>query len=740
MSAFYKKFKNNSLLKYIAAFSAIVIILIIALGGYLFKQNYNTIHGDFVETNERYLSNVAARHEGDIKGLTNIAIQLGMSEATAKFSLKESPIKAIRLKEQLSLYRAVSQFFDQIYYINHDDAYLYNHATSIEVERFLYSGLRLTHTTPEEFRAVLFSQTPGIKLLAEQGIRGYAIERYGLHTVADQLLTIVMPIPPECTSSLAFLVKDDYYDELLGSAQDERRHSYILFEQNVVASRGGQQIPEAELAALANERGSAAVDIAGERYLMTVERADSGLTYVTAQSMRVLKEKIKSGLWGVSLMLLLMSVPAAFCIVALSYRLSGSMRRLHSLIKEDERDYYNFDKMEKGIRALVDSSREGEEAADALRKMHFTRQFVQSDFASAQEIIASARAAGLDIADKRYYAVVLMGERDSGNETRTHQLMLDEIKAREDIVGCGIHLISLNRSLFLLYFTDESKLNELLEHLLKLGQTHCENFVMAVSGCQHELTKGAQTYLEADAAYDHQFLRDNSSVIRFDELMEHNAERPPNDNYIKQLNNAIRLMNIREVERIISEICLSLKDCSLLTFRMLYNDIISMLLRGIKHNGEQARGVYNVFTLSQCYSITDFANMLREVCMMLIDAKDGVEQQADIYTEASEYMRANYADSALNMSALADQLGVNTVTLSVEFKNACGMNPSDYLALIRMESAKKLLRETCLKVRDISLKVGYEDDHVFMRRFKKYTGKTAMQYREEQLSADNAIF
>nr|MCR5032076.1 helix-turn-helix transcriptional regulator [Lachnospiraceae bacterium] len=64
-------------------------------------------------------------------------------------------------------------------------------------------------------------------------------------------------------------------------------------------------------------------------------------------------------------------------------------------------------------------------------------------------------------------------------------------------------------------------------------------------------------------------------------------------------------------------------------------------------------------------------------------------------------------------------------------KNEMDISPSDYLATVRMDKAKELLRTTDLKIRDISLEVGYEDDHVFTRRFKKYTGKTPGQYRSE---------
>ena len=65
------------------------------------------------------------------------------------------------------------------------------------------------------------------------------------------------------------------------------------------------------------------------------------------------------------------------------------------------------------------------------------------------------------------------------------------------------------------------------------------------------------------------------------------------------------------------------------------------------------------------------------------------------------------------MASLADQLGISPVTLAVEFKNETGISPSDYLAVVRLDRAKELLRTTDQLVKQVSEAVGYEDDHVF---------------------------
>jgi len=142
--------------------------------------------------------------------------------------------------------------------------------------------------------------------------------------------------------------------------------------------------------------------------------------------------------------------------------------------------------------------------------------------------------------------------------------------------------------------------------------------------------------------------------------------------------------------------------------------------------------VYNVFTLSRCLTMEDFTSLLTEACHMILDTKTDVKShQSELVVKAMEIMQKTYSDPDLNMASLADQLGISPVTLAVEFKNETGISPSDYLAVVRLERAKELLRTTDQLVKQVSEAVGYEDDHVFIRRFKKYTGKTPGQYRKE---------
>ncbi|MFC4102691.1 helix-turn-helix transcriptional regulator [Paenibacillus xanthanilyticus] len=84
----------------------------------------------------------------------------------------------------------------------------------------------------------------------------------------------------------------------------------------------------------------------------------------------------------------------------------------------------------------------------------------------------------------------------------------------------------------------------------------------------------------------------------------------------------------------------------------------------------------------------------------------------------------------LSLEACADQLGVNVSSLSKFFKQVKGINYVDYLTNVRIETSKKLLLETDLKISEIAEKVGYQHSW-YNRVFKKSEGVTPSQYRDQ---------
>ncbi|ANE45160.1 AraC family transcriptional regulator [Paenibacillus swuensis] len=90
-------------------------------------------------------------------------------------------------------------------------------------------------------------------------------------------------------------------------------------------------------------------------------------------------------------------------------------------------------------------------------------------------------------------------------------------------------------------------------------------------------------------------------------------------------------------------------------------------------------------------------------------------------------------DHDLSLQSIADQVHLNHQYLSVLFKNETGQNFFDYVIECRMNKAKKLLKETNLKIYEVAEMSGYASSKHFMSVFKHAFGVTPTQYREQQI-------
>jgi two-component system response regulator YesN len=82
---------------------------------------------------------------------------------------------------------------------------------------------------------------------------------------------------------------------------------------------------------------------------------------------------------------------------------------------------------------------------------------------------------------------------------------------------------------------------------------------------------------------------------------------------------------------------------------------------------------------------------------------------------------------------IAEELGVSSNYLSTIFRKETQYSISEYLNGVRLKHAKKLLRDTNLKVYEIAEQVGFCDVYYFSNVFKKYTGVTPSDYRNSLL-------
>lgn len=106
------------------------------------------------------------------------------------------------------------------------------------------------------------------------------------------------------------------------------------------------------------------------------------------------------------------------------------------------------------------------------------------------------------------------------------------------------------------------------------------------------------------------------------------------------------------------------------------------------------------------------------------------EAPVDYAASARDYMLANIHKPTLKVSEAAEYAGVCRSQLYRSFMDKFGVSPKRFIAEQRMNTAKKLLRNSDLPISYISGAVGFDDSLYFSAAFKKSQGISPSQYRK----------
>ena len=93
-----------------------------------------------------------------------------------------------------------------------------------------------------------------------------------------------------------------------------------------------------------------------------------------------------------------------------------------------------------------------------------------------------------------------------------------------------------------------------------------------------------------------------------------------------------------------------------------------------------------------------------------------------------DYINANYMED-INLDSIENKFYINKYEVSRNFKKITGYNFKTYLILVRLSKAKDLLVNSNLTIAEISDRIGYGSESLFVRMFKKYENTTPTKYR-----------
>ncbi|WP_051620952.1 helix-turn-helix domain-containing protein [Paenibacillus sp. UNC451MF] len=317
---------------------------------------------------------------------------------------------------------------------------------------------------------------------------------------------------------------------------------------------------------------------------------------------------------------------------------------------------------------------------------------------------------------------------------------------RERAWGYSVEL-DQNRLALLVNFYKEGmadvseELDVIADHLMQVIEKKFKTYITIAIGDMHEGMEGVgESYFEALSALDYKMYRGHSAIIRYREIAA--ADR----HYYYPIETEIQLINFTKsgdaenVDKLINNLFHAHFSSRRITpelGRSLFNNMVSTLWKMINPMDPYYCEVYGegfepLKELSACSTVEEMKVKIREwflaLCHYLNVSRSRNSRQ--LSEKIAQYIEQHYGDEMLSLTMIAEHFQLTPQYLSALFKKQTGTNLNDYLTRVRIDEAKKLMKDKKMTFTQIANKVGYASDIGFIRVFKKYEGTTPGKYRE----------
>ncbi len=161
---------------------------------------------------------------------------------------------------------------------------------------------------------------------------------------------------------------------------------------------------------------------------------------------------------------------------------------------------------------------------------------------------------------------------------------------------------------------------------------------------------------------------------------------------------------------------------------------VTMRLKAQLHYQYPYSSIEGIFVLTNQFfndSLLDAIHYIKKLYMQaiqIIKAQNINSTDKKIH-EVTQYIESNYFDGNLNLNSIAAHFKITPSYLSQKFRQKNGLSIIDYLYKIRISHSLVLIKDTSLKISEISQMVGFQDSNAFIRIFKKYHGGTPGNYK-----------
>lgn len=300
---------------------------------------------------------------------------------------------------------------------------------------------------------------------------------------------------------------------------------------------------------------------------------------------------------------------------------------------------------------------------------------------------------------------------------------------------------------FLLMVKPEYDRAELLavKILNYFGENIASPVTVVVSGQVYSLESMNQIYTQMISALMTRTFAQQNQIIHCEEqtmIQKRKIETPFGDRQAQELRQLLRKKKGKAAKDYIREQIMTAEQTELWT----YLDMRQTVKKIVNVIQEQFADKMDAQTAVDMENFADLADRTtgmmdqQALCELLDEIVDYViamdeikvaDTTRELVKQAAAYIDAHYYED-LTLASLAEQFFVEHSYFSRLFRQEMGENVMLYIARTRIRHAMEYIREGEKSLTEIALLTGYDDYTYFNRVFRKMTGQSPREYRNQQ--------
>jgi AraC-like DNA-binding protein len=754
---------------FLFSYVVLVVLTLVVLGGVVHRNFFDTLRGEVEESTVASL--VQFRDAVDLRmhEMNRLASQLSTNPLLTPYAASDGGYGPMQAVAELRKYLSTNLFIDDVavYYTLPDSTTLYAASGTYGLDLFFEDIYRYRSWSKNEFLEMAGR-------LSRPLMR--PVEPVAFNRVSDiRLATYMVPIPLNAETPYGvalFFIREESLAKLAqGMLTETNGFLFILNEQNGILFRKGNgesdqtgdKLAEA-IGKLRGRPGISRIEAEGRSFSVLAQPSYNGAwSYAVALPTDQWMGKVEAtrGIFNTTVaVVFLIGVAMA---VAFSFRHYRPLRELAGKIsnhhRQDPAAPRTGDEIDYISRAVGMLAEEKETLLHRLRSQSraLSEQVVLSllkgKLKARSDIDDMLQFSSLRL-DKPYFAVMLLmiddyaAFRRQNSEQMQELLTFGLIKAVEELSaeagsGFGAELLDGRSIAFLINlnegFDDRSVLRALAEKARAFFRQYFRLTVtIGLGGIYGDMALIPQSFVEASHAARHRFVQGCDRVFDFAEIgPRQTGEYAYPVERIDQLVKAIKQGDRVRVEQAVRgsfghivETNVSVEAAECICFDIVNTILKTLIELEIEVDDRMGKTLHQLF-VPRCETIEELEQLVVGVCLNVCAYVESQKESRNVaLLEAMKaYIERHYTDHSLSLETIASRFGLSPSYATRFFKDQTGCSLMRHIDSLRMERAKKLLKETSMPLKDIMVEVGYVDSNNFIRKFKKAEGVTPIQYR-----------